>query len=482
MCGVGGGAGAEQLRELALVAHLAVHAVAAHEQAVAPREIDEHGVDGDLIGDADGVDQPIARGAPPVRSHAALGLQRLDLRVVLRELDHGARSREVHAPVAGVGEECVIAREPHQVQGRAHTALGFVLCRDRAHAFVGALDRAPQASQHVAPRRQVRRRAVVLHDALGRLARDRVARLLDGDARRHVAGGVAAHAVGHGEQRVLRSDQRDVLVTRARATDVVRDGAIHTEVEAGDDLQHTPSVPWTRGKRSAIHGKGARMRVLGIETSSATRGTVALVERGVPVAAASHQRLNAHAEEILPLVERLLADAGWARASLDRVAVGVGPGSFTGLRVGIALAQGIALGLGIPAVGVPSLAAMARAVPASLPGARCPMVDARRDELFVAVYDVDGRELVAPRTLPRATALVDLEGVAGPARVVIGAVVAELPGAPADLLRSPGTDLPHASFAALLGGELDPAAYPAVPHYVRGADAIKPDLPPSPLL
>ncbi len=219
------------------------------------------------------------------------------------------------------------------------------------------------------------------------------------------------------------------------------------------------------------------MRVLGIETS-ALRGSVALVEAGRVVRAASQTEPNAHAERTLPLVERVLAEAGWARSSLDRVAVGIGPGSFTGLRIGMALGQGIALGLGIPVVGVGSLRAMAAAVPADRSGLRVPLLDARRSELFAAVYDAAGQELVAPLALPQVSALSTLEERAPGARVLIGEVTAVLavPGA----LRSAETDLPHAGFTAIVGAGLDPALSPAEPLYVREADAIKPDLPPSP--
>jgi tRNA threonylcarbamoyladenosine biosynthesis protein TsaB len=119
------------------------------------------------------------------------------------------------------------------------------------------------------------------------------------------------------------------------------------------------------------------VRVLGIETSSA-RGSVALIEGSISVCALDHERANAHGESILPLIEEALARAGWNRTQLDRIAVGAGPGSFTGLRVGIAIAQGLSEGLGIPLVGVPSLRAMALAVPAEQEGCRCVLVDARR--------------------------------------------------------------------------------------------------------
>lgn len=210
------------------------------------------------------------------------------------------------------------------------------------------------------------------------------------------------------------------------------------------------------------------MRVLGIETSS-RRGTVALVEASHPVVTLSHDEPNAHAERMLPLVERALEQAGWSRQTLARVGVGVGPGSFTGLRVGIALAQGIALGLGIPLLGVPSLAAMAAAVPRHVAGVRQPLLDARRGEVFVARYDLDGAELLPPRTLSREAAQSDASqaGI-----VLVGEITAELGLEPAH--RSEESDLPHARWVAALAAQAVPDGLPAEPLYVREADAVLP--------
>lgn len=233
------------------------------------------------------------------------------------------------------------------------------------------------------------------------------------------------------------------------------------------------------------------MRVLAIETSSA-RGSVALIETGRVVAEAGHERPNAHAEEILPLVRRLLGEAGWASSSLDRIGVGIGPGSFTGLRVGIALAQGLGLGLDRPVVGVGSLRAMARGVPPEHPGARCALLDARRDEVFLAIYD-EPRELVAPRAVPRSALLAAFapDGELAPSRlpgapaelVLVGESIPELEASRPGLSRfaSPDTELPSARWVGILAGELDPGLHPAEPIYVRGAGATLPDLPPSPL-
>lgn len=219
----------------------------------------------------------------------------------------------------------------------------------------------------------------------------------------------------------------------------------------------------------------AGVRCLGIETSS-RQGSVALVEGDQVVSLRIHHELNRHGERMLPLVEELLAEAGWTPTSLDRVGVGVGPGSFTGLRIGVALAQGIALGLDRPVVGVGSLHAMVFAAPHSeLPTAA--ILDARRNEYFVTVFSSAGTEQVGPRTIGQAGAEQTLFELAqGPLRVVGLPAATWSNGFQSDL-----TDLPSAIATARLAARLEPAAHPALPAYVRAADAVKPNLPPSPL-
>lgn len=217
------------------------------------------------------------------------------------------------------------------------------------------------------------------------------------------------------------------------------------------------------------------MRCLGIETSS-RKGSVALVEAGRVVGRRSHQELNRHGERMLPLIEELLAEADWSLNSLDRLGVGVGPGSFTGLRIGVSLAQGIALGLDCPVVGVGSLHAMARAA-APRPNRIAAVLDARRNEYFAAIFDGSARELVGPRAIAQAGALETLAELAGGPFCVVGQAAADWEGA----LAVEWADLPDAGATALLACELDPTDSPAVPLYIRGANAIKPNLPPSPL-
>lgn len=237
------------------------------------------------------------------------------------------------------------------------------------------------------------------------------------------------------------------------------------------------------------------MLVLALETSC-RRGSVALVDSGRILADAWHDEANAHGERMLGLIDAVFLRARRLPAELTHVAAGRGPGAFTGLRVGLALAQGIASGYGIPAVGVGSLRAMAMGMPVERQGLRWPIVDARRGELFVACFDADGTEIVGPRPLSRqgfADSLSRLrKDVPLPPRehCVLGHALTEVPGLERELreadlgfapFRSDATDWPSAGAigqVVTLGGEVGPAA----PEYLRDADATIPNLPPSPLL
>lgn len=219
------------------------------------------------------------------------------------------------------------------------------------------------------------------------------------------------------------------------------------------------------------------MRILAIETSS-SRGSVALVEDGVLVRSLEHERENAHAESMLPLIESALADAGWGRGHVDRVAVGVGPGSFTGLRVGIALAQGLSEGWCVPLVGVPSLQAMALAAPPDRRVSRCVLLDARKGELFAALYASDGRELGPVRLIAA-----DLDQVrqlgADEDALYIGNGTGLVP-ALRNVHRSAETDRAHARFVAVAARDAEPSGLVRA-LYVRDAGAVRPVLPQNPL-
>jgi tRNA threonylcarbamoyladenosine biosynthesis protein TsaB len=217
------------------------------------------------------------------------------------------------------------------------------------------------------------------------------------------------------------------------------------------------------------------VRVLAIETS-VSQASVALIESGQLVIARESARPKQSAERLLPLIAELLSEAGWPRRSLDRIGVSVGPGSFTGLRVGIACAQGLALGLDVPLLGVSSLRAMARAVPATLPGTRCAVLDARRGEVFAGAYQPGpcAREALAPLALATDTAQARLEQLLGTPICWIGAGLSLLAVAPS--ASGPDIDEPRAVGVGLLAEELEPAPHPPVPVYIRDAGATLPNL------
>jgi tRNA threonylcarbamoyladenosine biosynthesis protein TsaB len=158
--------------------------------------------------------------------------------------------------------------------------------------------------------------------------------------------------------------------------------------------------------------------VLGFDTATAdvsvaiTRGRECVGERAVAAPARGQPR---HASELLAEIERAVGDAGgWER--VDLIAVGIGPGSFTGLRVGIATARALAQALAKPIAGVCSLAALARGISElSLAEgrSRLAVMDARRSEVFTALHDPEGRRRWGPVVAAPATLAERLAGAGG---------------------------------------------------------------------
>jgi len=170
------------------------------------------------------------------------------------------------------------------------------------------------------------------------------------------------------------------------------------------------------------------MRILAIETATSL-GSVALLQDSETVAVISEFVPRRHLEWLAPALQRLLGSAGWTVAQVEAVAVSTGPGSFTSLRIGIATASAWARARGIPAVGVPTLAAVALGTQA--PGAVCAMMDVRRGEVAAAVYAGDGAarpivdEVVGPvervlRQLPAGPLTFSGDALAGYAEVIAG--------------------------------------------------------------
>jgi tRNA threonylcarbamoyladenosine biosynthesis protein TsaB len=140
------------------------------------------------------------------------------------------------------------------------------------------------------------------------------------------------------------------------------------------------------------------MILVAIDTASPSTVTGVLLDDGRVVEArddpADGSRGN-HAARLLPLLEQALTEGGVTWDDVERIAVGVGPGGFTGLRIGIATARALAQGRGLPLAPVSSLAALAAGAG---PGAVAAVLDARRGEVFAAAWDGD-RELLAPAAL-----------------------------------------------------------------------------------
>lgn len=132
------------------------------------------------------------------------------------------------------------------------------------------------------------------------------------------------------------------------------------------------------------------MLVLGLETATAAC-TVAVNRDGETLAELTLTNPRAHSVQLMPLIQRCLEKAGADRRDLGAVAAGIGPGSFTGLRIGLATAKALGYALRIRAVGVATLDSMAFGARAAMApgGLIVPMLDAKRDQVYTAIYDAD---------------------------------------------------------------------------------------------
>ena len=163
-------------------------------------------------------------------------------------------------------------------------------------------------------------------------------------------------------------------------------------------------------------------RLVFIETSTALCST-ALAENGRIISTRKSSEPRAHASLTAVFVKEMLDEAGWKVSDLDAVCVSKGPGSYTGLRVGVSTAKGLCFGGGVPLIAVDTLEILAhQAIEAGLPEgckAILPMVDARRMEVYTAVFSPAGERLgdIAPVVLD-ANSFADLFA-SGPV-VVIG--------------------------------------------------------------
>jgi tRNA threonylcarbamoyladenosine biosynthesis protein TsaB len=124
------------------------------------------------------------------------------------------------------------------------------------------------------------------------------------------------------------------------------------------------------------------MKLCAVETSTPI-GSVAIFENGNVIAQAEQRISNAHGEALLPILQKLLSDAGWKARDVERWGVGVGPGSFTGTRIGVSTVKGIVIATGAEVVAVNAFDAVSHGVEISAEEIIATLLDAQRGEVFV---------------------------------------------------------------------------------------------------
>jgi len=224
------------------------------------------------------------------------------------------------------------------------------------------------------------------------------------------------------------------------------------------------------------------MRILAIDTSCGA-ASVAVVdrERLEPVAVFSQAMLRGHSEALAPMVDKAAHSIDRGLASLDRLAVTTGPGSFTGIRVGLALARAMGMALGIPVVGVSTLMAFAAQwLARPRQGVIAAAIDAGHGLVYFQLFEPSGRPLGPPRCDAMRECVRQIgEGPALLAGNAAGLIAAEAhrAGLPYDL--ESATDAPDIVAVARMGLALDSSTSPARPTYVKPPDA-RPN-PPDPI-
>jgi tRNA threonylcarbamoyladenosine biosynthesis protein TsaB len=216
------------------------------------------------------------------------------------------------------------------------------------------------------------------------------------------------------------------------------------------------------------------MRVLAIDTALAACSAAVLDTRHVAVVASETLPMTrGHAEAVMPLIARVMDQAGLDFATLDRIAVTTGPGSFTGLRVGISAARGIALAAGKPAVGLSTLAGFAAPHIAEDDDTTVvAAIDARHEHVYLQVFGAGGKTVVPPRIAPLREAV--RAAAASPARIVgSGAelIARQWPKSePAPVLVEQ-LGAPDIGWIARLGAAAADGHGPPKPLYLRAPDA-----------
>ncbi len=216
------------------------------------------------------------------------------------------------------------------------------------------------------------------------------------------------------------------------------------------------------------------MRVLAIDTAlGACSAAVIDTNHAAVIASETLPMARGHAEAVMPLIARVMDRAGMEFSQLDRIAVTTGPGSYTGLRVGISAARGIALAAGKPAIGLSTLAGFAAPhIAEGDSSAVVAAIDARHEHVYLQVFGAGGRTVIAPRIAPLREAV--KAAMTAPARIVgSGAelIAAQWPKAAPLPVLVEQLGAPDIGWIARLGAAAAETHGPPKPLYLRAPDA-----------
>jgi tRNA threonylcarbamoyladenosine biosynthesis protein TsaB len=218
-------------------------------------------------------------------------------------------------------------------------------------------------------------------------------------------------------------------------------------------------------------------KIAAIDTSTSL-GSIALFADGELVAEDAQRVSNAHGESLLPMVDALFARVGWRPGDVGRWGVGVGPGSFTGVRIAVATAKGIAIATGAELVGVTALDAIAYGVDANEGDAVASVLDAMKGEVFVQVR-LRGELVIRPENLSGARAAARLAAVSCARMIVVGEMADTIDMSTFQFQVVRRKEAPHDAPRATSVGRLAMAREPddadaVEPLYVRAPDITKP--------
>ena len=219
------------------------------------------------------------------------------------------------------------------------------------------------------------------------------------------------------------------------------------------------------------------MLILAIDTAlDACAAAVLDTDRNKVIAQESQAMKRGHAEALMPLVARVMKESGIAFAALDRIAATTGPGSFTGLRVGLSAARGIALAANKPVVGITTLTAYA--APHVSDHGEHPIIaaiDARHDHVYLQIVTGHGEPLVTPRVAPVEEAFAasrfGAPYLVGNAANMLAERWPKDVAAPVTVEQQAAPDI---TWVAWLAAAVDPAVAKPRPFYLRAPDAKPP--------